>query len=117
MPALTQKHRQTIHDLTSTEGLVPLILLSQKSAVLYIHRSADEHHTKKAGSARQPHTQRFFEDNTRDTHTQAPRDTRACHTAPSHSGLLPTARAPAPTHSKGFCVIRACVSSSSSSEL
>ena len=37
------------------------------------------------------------------------------HTTPAHSDLLRTACAPTSTHSNGFCVIWACISSGSSS--
>jgi hypothetical protein len=58
---------------------------TQKSAVLCTHPPAGEHHTKKAGDARQP------KEAPKTTHTQAPRDARA---TPAHSELLRTACAP-----------------------
>ena len=111
MPTPMQTHQQTIHDLTSTEGPVPLTLLTQKSAVLCTQPPAGEHHTKKADDARQK-PKRLQRQN---THTRATRHPRLL-TPPHHAlDLLRTACAPTSAHSNGFCAIWVCISTSPSS--
>jgi hypothetical protein len=91
---------QTTHDLTSKEGLVPLTPPTQKSAVHCTQPPAGEHHSKKAGDARQS-PKRHQRQHTHKRHaTPAP-----AHPTPANSGLLRTACAPASTYSKGSCVV------------
>jgi hypothetical protein len=108
MPTPMQTHQQTIHDLTSTEGLVSLTPPTQNSAVLCTQPPAGEHHTKKADDARQP--KKGFKHNThtsatRHPHLPTPPQKILTFCAPHAHPLLPTAMA---FVSYGFSSVHDC---------
>ena len=110
MPTPMQTHQQTIHDLTSTEGLVPLSHHPLRNQRCFAHNPLRGSTTqRKLTTPDSP--KRLQRQHTHKRHaTPAP-----AHTTPAHSDLLRTACAPTSTHSNGFCVIWVCISSSSSS--
>jgi hypothetical protein len=98
MPTPMQTHQQTIHDLKSTKGPVPLTSPTQKPVVLCTQLPAGEHHTKKADDARQPKRlkrQHTHPSATRHPHLPTPNTTHCTMTccAPLAHPLLPTAMA------------------------